>query len=331
MPPLSFCDPSIVSDEVFSFTNISEVETRDLLKCLKASNTRDVFGISTNFIKRNISLYACHLVKLINSSFKSGEFPDKLKEARVVPIHKGGDVDDINNYRPISILPAFSKVFERAIYNRIVGYVESVDCLFVNQFGFRRGRSTADAVNEFTRHCLSTFESGEYCVSLFLDLSRAFDCVSHEILLQKLENVYKFDKQSLKLVESYLKNRTQRVLVGDKQSAGLVVDRGVPQGSILGPLLFLLFFNDFPYFIERDSSVVCIAYADDATLMVRGKNLDEVVSRSDEVLERVRLWSVANQLSLNEGKTVRMAFSLREIDIENPESTRFLGVCVAAP
>ena len=242
--PLSLCVTFNTDAELY-FTGVSEVEARDILKGLKASGTRDAFGVSTNFIKKHISLFVSPLVKLINSSFENGEFPDLLKEAYVVPIHKGGDADEISNYRPISILPAFSKVFERAIYNRIVRHVEGMNCLFANQFGFRRGRNTADAVNEFTNQCLSAFENGEYCVTIFLDLSRAFDCVSHLILLQKLQCVYNFKEQSLELIRSYLKSRTQRVVIGDGMSANLAINRGVPQGSILGPLLFLFFLMTF--------------------------------------------------------------------------------------
>ena len=165
----------------------------------------------------------------------------------------------------------------------------------------------------------------------FLDLSRAFDCVSHEFLLQKLEHIYRFDKLSLKLTKSYLSERQQKVMVGDRMSGSKVIDRGVPQGSIMGPLLFLMFFNDFPNFVKIDKSVECIAYADDATIMVRGKNFEEVIMRSDEVLERVRVWAAANQLSLNENKTVRMAFSFRSIEFEQEENTRFLGICVNPP
>ena len=184
---------------------------------------------------------------------------------------------------------------------------------------------------KFINTCLTTFESGEYCISQFLDLSRAFDCVSHVILLQKLKQVYKFDNLSIKLIASYLSNRCQRVVVGDRMSYGLPVGKGVPQGSILGPLLFLIFFNDFPNYVRVDETVECIVYADDATIMVRGNNFDEVEAKSEEVLERVRTWTIANQLSLNNDKTVKMTFSLRCFDFDNPPGTKFLGVCINPP
>ena len=287
--------------------------------------------MTSNFVRSALSLYVTPLTKLINSAFTTGEFPDLLKEACVVPVHKGGDMDDMNNYRPISVLPTFSKLFERAMHSRISERMEVTNSLYDHQYGFRKKRSTGDAVLKFSNNCLSAFEAGEYCVTLFLDLSRAFDCVSHPILLHKLKNAYGFDYLSLRLIESYLSNRQQRVVAGDTVSGSLLVNRGVPQGSILGPLLFLIFFNDFPNFIKIDESVECIIYADDATIMVHGKALDEALVKSEEVLERVRDWTVANQLSLNENKTVKMAFSLRGVDFQNPQHTKFLGISINPP
>ena len=331
MSPLSLCNVSVGEDSAFSFSGVSEFEVRELLRGLKSSNTKDIFGVSSNFIKRNISVFVTPVTKLINCAFTTGEFPSLLKEAYVIPIHKGGASEDINNYRPISILPTFSKVFERAMHRQIAEYLESGEWFYKCQFGFRRGKSTTDAVLRFTETCLSTFERGEYCVTQFLDLSRAFDCVSHVILLQKLKHVYNFDSLSLQLIASYLGKRSQKVVVGDGMSESLIVDRGVPQGSILGPLLFLVFFNDFPSYVVVDDSVECIVYADDATIMVRGSNFDEVKAKSEEVLDRVRMWTIANQLSLNNDKTVEMIFSLRDIDCENPQGTKFLGVHLNPP
>ena len=175
------------------------------------------------------------------------------------------------NYRPVSILPVFSKVFERAIYNRLSAFLESNNILYHNQFGFRKQRITSDAVLSFTNCCLQAFDSGGFCPAMFLDLSRAFDCVSHTILLQKY-NVYNFDNLTLQLIKSYLDGRCQVVVAADIMSASLPVRRGLPQGFILGPLLILLYFNDF----LRSGDVKCVHYADDATLLVRGDDFDNV-------------------------------------------------------
>ena len=128
-----------------------------------------------------------------------------------MPVFKGGDAGEFCNYRPISVLPTFSKVFEKALYNRIISYVENNNFIYPQQFGFRSGLSTTDAVVTYVIDCLNIFETGEYCISLMLDLSRAFDCVSHSILLEKLSVLYEFDPTMLKLLRSYLPGRCQRV------------------------------------------------------------------------------------------------------------------------
>ena len=216
------------------------------------------------------------------------------------------------------------------MYNQIINYVESNNILHIHQFGFRSGKSTSDAVVSFVNICTECFERREYCATLFLDLTSAFDCVSHALLLQKLRLVHKFDNNSLAMIRSYLSQRKQQVTCGRQASSCLEVKRGVPQGSILGPLLFLLFFNDFPQVVEAES-IRCLLYADDATILVYGKNYDMVQDRCTAVLGNIRDWCFRNELCLNESKTVRMLFTLRSLDFVNPEACRFLGVYVSAP
>ena len=313
----------------FAFRSVSPALVRGIVNGMKNSNAKDTYHLSTKFIKRNVSLFVEPLTKLLNLVLETSVFPDSLKTARVMPIHKKGDINDYRNYRPISILPAFSKIFERALYDQIVEHVEAGNLLYKNQFGFRRGRNTSDAVTTFVNLCMEGFEMGEYCVTLFLDLTRAFDCVSHRILLHKLMAIYNFCGNSIKLIESYLTDRTQYVTCGRRASGSLPIRRGVPQGSILGPLLFLLFFNDFPNFIE--DGIDCLLYADDATIIVSGLNRDVVEDRCSIVMEKIREWCLANELCLNESKSVKMLFTLRTSNFINPEATKFLGVYISAP
>ena len=329
--PLDIC--VLPADTVvgFSLSRVSGLCVRQLLESLKVSGTKDSYGVTSKFIKNNISLYVEPLTKLINSAIDTGEFPDLLKSAYVIPVHKGGDTEICGNYRPISILPVFSKVYERAIYNQIASHLEVNSLLSPNQYGFRKGRNTEGAVVKFTDSCLKSFDSGQYCFTLLLDLSRAFDCVSHQILLNKLKHVYQFDHLTLKTINSYLTERRQSVLSNGKLSDDLNVSRGVPQGSILGPLLFLIFFNDFPYYLERDHDIQCFLYADDATVTIQGPDMDDVLARSEVVLSSVRKWAIANELSLNEDKTVKLAFGLKQFNFQNPEPSKFLGVYIAPP
>ena len=327
LPPVAACEA--LTDSVFLFHSVSPALVRRIMTEMKNSSTVDTYGISPKFIKKNISLFVAPITKLINLVFDTAVFPDSLKIARVLPIHKKGDRDDYRNYRPISILPAFSKLFERALYEQIITHVEALDLLYVNQFGFRKGKKTSDAVVKFVNICTESFEKSEYCVVLFLDLTRAFDCVSHEILLKKLDIMYNFGRQSRDLIAPYLTGRTQYVAMDRQASCSLPVRRGVPQGSILGPLLFLLYFNDFPKFVG--DGIECLMYADDATVIVKGNRRDIVEERCSAVLVGVRKWCVSNELCLNDEKTVKMLFSLKKTDFINPEPNKFLGVCISAP
>ena len=329
--PLDMCIVPAGAAVGFSLSKVSSVIVRGLLMGLKTSTTKDIYGISTKFIKNNISLYVPLLVKLINSAIDTGEFPDLLKKAYVIPVYKTGSPDDAANYRPISILPVFSKLYERVIYNQIVDHFELNNIFSPHQFGFRVGKSTEDAVVAFSNCCLEAFDRGEYCVTMLLDLSRAFDCVSHSVLLDKLRRVYGFDRMSLKLIESYLSNRCQRVQGDSGVSEFLDVSRGVAQGSIIGPIMFLIFFNDFYFYLKESFDVDCFLYADDATVTIRGPTFADVMAKSDEVLNGARRWAIANQLSLNEEKTVRLAFGLRKFNFDGPECCKLLGVCITPP
>ena len=317
------------TESVFSFQLVSSFLIRGVIHALNNSNTKDFFGLSTKFIKRNTSLFVIPLSKLLNLTIVTAVFPDSLKIAKVIPIYKKGDKNRYENYRPISILPSFSKIYERVLYNQIAAFVESNNILHLNQYGFRKGKSTSDAVVKFVNICNECFERGEYCMALFLDLSRAFDCVSHVLLLKKLKSVFNFDTESTALIQSYLSGRTQQVICNERASSSLVVKRGVPQGSILGPLLFLMYFNDFPQCLGYD--VECLLYADDATIIVRGTSCEMVQEKCNKAMGSIREWCIVNELCLNEHKTTKMLFSLKKSTFINPDPNRFLGVHITAP
>ncbi|XP_031337191.1 uncharacterized protein LOC116166376 [Photinus pyralis] len=314
------------SDVHFQIKEVTPCKVRDVIKSLKRSNTKDIYGISSCIIKYSIDQLVLPLTKLVNLTLLSGYFPDELKVAQVIPLFKSGDSKDIKNYRPISILPTFSKIYEKIIYNQIADYFESNNLLHQNQYGFRSQRNTISALSKFVNSTLTCFEHGQYSLALFLDLSKAFDSVSHKILLSKLEIMYKFDTNSLKLIHSYLSGRFQHVVYDGVVSDKLPIKRGVPQGSILGPLLFLIYFNDFVQYMQPHAD--CILYADDSTLTVQRGTLEETLVLKDKLISIASEWCTTNELILNTNKTEKLLQTLKTHSFENPQSVKFLGVYV---
>lgn len=223
---------------------VDPTEVNEAINSLSNSTAKDLFGLSNKLLKQIGIGIAFPLSIIINKCFISGTFPEKLKVSRVIPVYKKGEENDPGNYRPISIIPVLSKPVEICFNNRIISFLEKCRLLSPVQFGFRRERSTTDAVNELVGHVVECFEGGESVSAVFCDLSKAFDCMSHQILLDKLV-YYGVRGNSLHLVQSYLSNRSQVVEYGKILSSARPIAAGVPQGSILGPLLFILYVNEF--------------------------------------------------------------------------------------
>ena len=190
------------------------------------------------------------LSKLVNACFENGYFPDILKTAKVIPLHKKDSKLHHLNYRPISLLSVFSKIYEKLIYSRIYSYLVKRDLIFSKQFGFRIGFSTNHAVISITEYIRDLLDQGEFACGVFIDLEKAFDTVHHDILCDKLK-YYGLRGKVNELLKSYLSNRKQFVTINGFDSEVKDIKCGVPQGSSLGPLLFLLYINDFRLGLER--------------------------------------------------------------------------------
>ena len=215
--------------------------------------------ISIETMNIAIPFISSPLARVINNSFSKGIVPDSTKVAKVLPLFKSGDQTLLSNYRPISLLPSFSKIFERLVYNRLISYLNKNNILHDYQFGFRSNHDTAMAVTEMVDKIAEAIDSKKISLGIFIDLSKAFDTINHNILIQKL-SFYGIRGLSLEWFKSYLSDRSQFVCYSNAKSTVQKITCGVPQGSILGPLLFLLYVND----ISNISKILhFVLFADD--------------------------------------------------------------------
>lgn len=307
----------------FSFAPVTPVQVRDVIFSLKQSNSRDLFGMNSKIIKCIGNLVYVQLAELFNLCIGGGVFPDVLKTALVIPIHKSGPSDNPDNFRPISLLPLVGKIFEKLLKEQLVEYLEGSGLLHSSQFGFRRGRTTIDAINDLLDGARDAFESNGYFGSLFCDLSKAFDCVPHGLLISKL-TYYGLDCSSVRLLDSYLKDRSQMVRIGGRCSSSKPVRSGVPQGSVLGPILFLIHINDLPHSVDAQFHL----FADDTTVSISDSSQEELERRLGGMQDGVEDWFRANGLTLNASKTQTLLFSLRKSyeGIISVGSAKFLGI-----
>ena len=253
--------------------------------------------------KYNFSAYV--QLYITNFSFQTGVFPRELKIVNVVPIFKAGDEIVFANYRPVSVLPVFSKVPERLMYNRLIEYINENKLLYKYQFGFPKGKSTDMAALTLVDKISEALNNRDYAIGVFLDFSKEFDPVDHDILLKKLEK-YGIQGAALDWFTNYLSNRLQYVTYNGAKSQREIIKCCVPQGSILGPLLFLLYINDLST-VSNDCFFVL--FADDTNMFVTGKNTADMCVKFNNDLQEICEWLGYNKLSLNILKTHYMIFT----------------------
>ena len=235
-------------------------------------------------------------------------FPDILKLAKVTPLHKKDSKLDFLNYRPISLLSVFSKIYEKLIYTRIYDYLTKNNFIYKKQFGFRSNYSTNHALISITEYIRECLDSGNYVCGVFVDLEKAFDTVNHKILCEKL-NHYGLRGNINNLIQSYLTNRNQYVSLNGFDSEINNLNIGVPQGSSLGPLLFLIYINDFRLCLNETSSG---HFADDTFVMYSNKKLKTIETVVNTELKQVSKWLKLNKLSLNSDKTNLIFFHSKQ-------------------
>lgn len=306
VPSVSGCTDNYNHLSSFVLLDTCHREVENTLMSLDSKSAPGWDGISTLFLKQTKDILVPLISDLANLCFSTGIFPFLLKRSIVTPVYKGGESDDVNNYRPISVLASISKIIEKLLNTRIVNYLTKYNILSSSQYGFRKGMSTQDAITDLTSVITKEIDKGNKCLVVFLDLKKAFDTVSASILIRRLESIG-FRGTALSLLSSYLQNRKQCVKIDGFLSDEEDVTFGVPQGSVLGPTLFLIYINNLCNL--RGVGGRILSYADDTAIVFTGKTWEKVKLEAEKGLARVSEWLCENLLTLNTQKTNFVCFA----------------------
>ena len=265
---------------------------------MKSNKSTGKFGIPVKYIKTAVDVISPILTKIYNQYIITGSFPDVLKVAEVIPIHQAGPKDICSNYRPSSLLSQFAKIFEKCLHFQLYNYFTRNNLLNKNRYGFVKKFSTSDAVLDIYHQILQNLNEKKITCSIFLDLAKAFDCINHEILLKKMER-YGVRGLPLKLFQSYFQNRQQFTSVNNVSSHMSNIICGVPQGSTLGPFLFIIYINNLPL----TSKLQVRLFADDTNLTASHYNGGISAKLVNNELVHISNWMNINKLTINYAKT----------------------------
>lgn len=329
--PLSYLSAANVNLHSFFLTPVDVAELRSTINDIKNKSSSGTDGLTLKMFSNLPECTLNHLTTLINMSFQNGTFPNCLKTAIIIPLHKGGDKDQASNYRPIALLPTLSKIIERLVKKRVLSFLLKYKILTTHQFGFLSGKCTNDAIFSLLNNVYSSLNNHHSTATIFCDFSKAFDCVNHNILINKLQ-YYGFRGTPLEWFKSYLGNRSQFVRVDTTMSSCMPIECGVPQGSVLGPILFLLFINDIA---NLDISGKICLFADDTSFTWSNPDVKALHTTISSDLITIKSWCDSNFLCLNVSKTKVLSykntlqpFVLNNTTIDVVESVKFLGLVV---
>lgn len=295
--------------------DLHEVTVEEVFLIMKAQKPKLSCGLDTinnRIVKQCSEELAVPMSIIINKSIREGKVPDKHKEARVIPLYKKGNSNEYGNYRPVSLLPSLSKILEKVICKQLTLHLETSYALSPTQYGFRPKNQTTHVVHNMLNNITENAIKNQCTIATFIDLSKAFDCLQYDKLFRKMESM-NFSKRTMDWFKDYLSGRKQYVDIDGTKSDWQTVKLGVPQGSILGPVLFLIYMNDLT---RVDSNIKTALFADDTTLMSTGETLQEAAKNMNEILEKISTWFQCNKLNLNPSKTRYMIFNHKTEEID---------------
>ena len=329
-----------IANSIF-FEPTNKIEVVEVINTLKPKKAPGIDNIKSETLKKIAEEIAAPFTHLVNKIIETGKFPSVFKTAIIKPLHKNGDCREVTNYRPISLITNLAKVVEKIIKIRIVKFLEKYNVISDRQFGFRSGKSTQDAISSLTNEIYKAMDLSKPTLCVFLDLKKAFDTVSHSQLLKVLHDIG-FRNNAYNLMESYLSQRKQYVKVNNFLSNERLVEYGVPQGTVLGPILFIIYLNSL---LAINSSGVIISYADDTAIFYSDDTWVNLKLKVENDIINLINWLNYKKLTINYDKTKFLPFSIYKnslpsykelnisinnnpVEIKAANSIKYLGVTI---